>query len=378
VKIGSIGGEQMPGPNQDVTFPGYGVHFHASWWTKNHGRRYDREHYMDPDYQRSWSVKGPRLLEERFPGLGIGDVSPEPSVHVSGPGIISIPQLLGCEVRFHDNDEPFALPLDIDDETLDDLEPHPINELDGLEPLATIVDNVEWMRREHGSATAGVNWQGPLNVALKVRGDRLFMDMLSAPDLSRKMLGVAAEEIVRVNRFLASISDDGPVPLHSGSPLQDMTDTGHDLVLHDSNGTYTNSDCCVVMISPDQYSEHILPHDRYIAERLTPHGVHHCGTIDAYLEGYRSIGDLEFLEAGWGSDIARVREVFPDIRLSARMGPQFMGRVGPEEVYSATSSLIQKGRPWDRLSIVVVGVDTDVPDENVRALVRAVNDSGDR
>ena len=108
--------------------PRWGVHFHASWWYENYGQLFDMEHYKDPFYQLEWSRKRPVILDERFPGKGFYQDPEEQTPWTGGFGVTTVPQLMGCKVRYHPNDEPFALPdLNIEASPSNNLDDDDIN-----------------------------------------------------------------------------------------------------------------------------------------------------------------------------------------------------------------------------------------------------------
>jgi hypothetical protein len=137
---------------------------------------------------------------------------------------------------------------------------------------------------------------------------------------------------------------------------------------------FVTSNCSTTMIGPGTYRQFLLPGEQCLAEALPPFGIHHCGSDLARLAlEYQQVRGLEFLEAGWGSDVASVRGLFPHLHLNARYSPVRMRDGSPAMIHNDVKALIQAGKPLENLSLSILGLDDTVPDENVLAFFQAAD-----
>ncbi|HIR24405.1 MAG TPA: hypothetical protein IAB34_02695, partial [Candidatus Egerieimonas faecigallinarum] len=102
-------------------------------------------------------------------------------------------------------------------------------------------------------------------------------------------------------------------------------------------------------------------------------GVHHCGgTMEHVADGYAKLRGLTFAEVGAGSDLEAVREKLPGIRLNARFSPVELTNASEDEIRSQVQSLVRSGKgEAGLLSVSCVGIDADVPDEQVEYFLKA-------
>ncbi|MBI4242552.1 MAG: hypothetical protein HY606_00540 [Planctomycetes bacterium] len=321
-----------------------GISFHASWWHENYGIKFDQVHYTNPEYRIENDIKMRKILYERFGDIGLGESNPEPILVVSGYGIATIPALLGCKMVFLENDEPYALTSDLNDKEIEELKiPENISE---FYPLNEIIKNAEKIREKYGKVEVCINWQGVQNIALKIRGEQLFVDYYTNPELAHKVLSIVTEMIIKVVRFFEKRFGTSKEP----------------------NRLYTTSNCTVDLVSNEIYEEFLLRYDSILGEEFKNLGIHHCGIVDKSMPGYQRVKNLKFLEAGWGSDIRKAREGLPNLQMNCRYGPVRIQGVSAKQVEDDIRKLIESGAP----SISVVGVDTKTPDENIRVMFNTV------
>ncbi|MGQ9455802.1 MAG: hypothetical protein ACUVRS_03420 [Armatimonadota bacterium] len=136
---------------------------------------------------------------------------------------------------------------------------------------------------------------------------------------------------------------------------------------------FVTSNCSTTMISPSIYRD-FLECDQTLADELPPFGIHHCGfDLERMAPEYGKVRGLKFLEVGWGSELRFVRELFPDVHLNARYSPVKMRDASPGEIEEDIAKLIEVGKPLDKLSISILGLDDKVPDRNVIAFFEAAD-----
>ncbi len=163
-------------------------------------------------------------------------------------------------------------------------------------------DAIRATRREHGSAFDG-SYSGLLYPALKLRGQEIFSDFYDQPQAVHRFATVMGETIRRHLLFLKE--ECGSLPY------------------------FVLGNCSNCMISPAIYETFFLREESAISRLSEPlmgrrraMGVHHCGTkVDAYLDAYAQIEELELLEASWDSDVARATRRIPGVRFKRMLDP---------------------------------------------------------
>jgi hypothetical protein len=135
---------------------------------------------------------------------------------------------------------------------------------------------------------------------------------------------------------------------------------------------FLHSNCAVQMISPDTYREFLLPAELYLAERLYPYGIHHCGTnLHRHAPMYAPVPAV-YYDVGWGSDVAASRRALPDAFFSLRLSPVRMLSATPDAIAADAEQLLQSCPRLERAGVCCINLDADTPDENVWALFAVV------
>jgi hypothetical protein len=128
-------------------------------------------------------------------------------------------------------------------------------------------------------------------------------------------------------------------------------------------------DCPVIMLSPKTYRERVLPHDKWLRAQASTLGLHHCGKITNYLEAYRELSPISWLQPGWGSDIAATRRAFPEATISMIMECSSLPGTPMEDIDEIVFNLFAAARPIAKIEdIWVTDVGLDISDDYIRHL----------
>jgi hypothetical protein len=126
------------------------------------------------------------------------------------------------------------------------------------------------------------------------------------------------------------------------------------------------------MISKATYEELLLPYECWLAERLQPYGIHHCGdNLEHVVESYARVPGLAYLDVGWGSDVAACRKALPETFFSLRLNPARLRTQTPRQVQADVEWLLDQAGSLDKVALCCIAMDADTPDENVRAIFEA-------
>lgn len=324
-----------------------GVGFYPDWWHKNYGFSYGEAYYHDADYRVNIQAKVQKALYERFGDVGLGDPNPEPKPLISW-GMVMLPAIFGCEIVYKDDALPWAMPLNL---TKEDCEKLATPDLPNVSPMKELLGQIDHLKAKYGRVVGDINTTGVQNLALKLRGDQLYIDYFEDPDFCHRLLKFCTDCIIDLWNFIYPITGSGAVDV---TPMCDPS-------------IFCVPNCTTEQISGDTYEEFGLPYDAILSKACNPFGIHHCGNIDAVAEQYAKVPNLVFIEAGFGSDFARARKIFgPDVAFNARISPVQMKNDTAEGIEATVKDIIDQGAPLANFSIDTVGLTHGVPDENVR------------
>jgi uroporphyrinogen-III decarboxylase len=324
-----------------------GVGFYPDWWFRNCGVSFAREYYFDADYRVDAQTRMQKALYERFGDVGMGNPDPEPRPLVTF-GMVMLPSIFSCEIVYLEDALPWAMPLNLSKEECDNLVKP---DLPNVYPMKEMLAQIDHMKSKYGRVGGDINTTGVQNLALKLRGDELYIDYYEDPEFSHRLLKFCAACIIDLWQLVYPITGTGAMDV---TPMCDPA-------------VYCVPNCTVEQISGGTYEEYGLPYDNMLADVCKPFGIHHCGNLDAVVEHYAKVRNLVFMEAGFGTDFAGARKILgPEIAFNARISPVLMKNGSTEEVEAAVKDAIDQGAPLDNFSIDTVGLTSGVPDENIR------------
>ncbi len=330
---------------------------HPSWWHAHAGIDFDEDFFYHPARRVECERRMEKVLYERFGAYGLGaerdrDLPLVGPVHNAAGYLLS--EMLGCEIRYRADAPPDVVPANRDRLEVDTEAPFGSPAFKRFERLCAA------LKTRFGFLLGDVDWAGVLNLALDLRGQDLFLDMADAPDHVasefRKLACVA-------ERFAAGIESE------TGSSSIAVNRT----VRHLRLPVYLHSECANTMISAAAYERFLLPLDAAWSERHRPFGIHHCGRDPHRLAAsYAKVPHLDFLDVGWGGDIAAIRALLPRTFLNIRLDPVGITRQTPEEIRATVGRLVrQSANPW-LTGVCCINMDSTVADAQVAAIFEAV------
>ena len=334
-----------------------GVGFYPDWWHQSYGLSFGRQYYHDPQYRVEVQAKMALALFERFGDVGLGSAQPEPRPLITY-GMVMLPSIFGCEIVFEEGALPWAMPLNLSKEDCGKLVKPDIM---STPAMTEILGQIDFLKSKYGRVVGDVNVTGVQNLALKLRGDQLYIDYFEDPEFAHRLLQFCTDCIQELWLAVYAITGTGAVDV---TPMADPK-------------VFVVPNCTVEQISGDTYEEFGLPYDRQLALACRPFGIHHCGSVDPVITQYAKLPNLVFVEAGFGSDFRAARGVLgPEVAFNARISPVLMKNGSPEEVAAAVKDAIDQGAPLDNYSIDTVGLTFGTPDENVRAALNTAREYG--
>lgn len=335
--------------------------FHPEWWNKNYGICFERDFFYDPKVRVEVDLEMRKILQKRFGGYGIEQdtrLEPRPcigAVHLAAGYIIS--ELFGCETIFSKDSSPQVVSKNITDEEADKIEPINLLENKTFQELKRLIEE---LKKKYGYVVGDINWQGILNVALDLRGEKIFMDMILSETRARRIFTAIARTIKEFVDYIRSETGTSSLSVNRTIKYIDPT-----INLH--------SNCAVVMISPQMYQDLLLNFDIELSEALHPYGIHHCGNnMHIHAKGYAKVEKAIFFDVGWGSDISTCRKILPNAFLNLRYDPVKMRVLQPEEISKDIEIMLNQSANPEKTGICCINIGWDVPDKNILTIIRTV------
>jgi hypothetical protein len=327
--------------------------FHPSWWHKHAGIVFDEDFFYNPRRRVEDERKMERVLYERFGDLGLGedrdrDLPVVGPVHNAAGYLLS--EMIGCRVEYKEDGPPQVIPAQQSDFAIDvdgAFEGPAFNRLWAL---------VEALKKAYGHVIGDVNWGGILNLALDRRGQDIFLDMVDRP----KEVNVFLDRIAEiVDRFTAYVEGE------TGTTSISVNRT----VRHIIGPVFLHSECALTMISAGHYESFILPYDAAWSLRRRPFGIHYCGSDPhRFADILAKIPHLDFLDVGWGGDLAVLRAKLPRTFLNIRLSPVEIVDQSIEDIRRAIETRVAaSGNPY-LTGVCCINMDDRVADDKVRAI----------
>lgn len=317
--------------------------FTPNWFRQSVGVDFGERWHTDPGYRRDTLIAMGREVRRRFRSLPIGyplDLQ-EPEDLLTGTfGTCVVASIYGVPSLFSSNNWPVSEHQYLSPDEVDRLEP-PQLEYNAF--FQGILEQVEWIAREQGRVEGYLNWQGVLNNAYRLRGPDLFVDMALEPARATHLFECIRTTMAEGARQLYAVQRKSGVEVRH----------------------FTMSNCLVNMVSPKQYRDLLLPHDRWLADQFGLVGIHNCAwCADGYMEDYATVPGVSYIDMGMDSDLSRAKELFPRARRAIMYTPMDLAEKPQERLRADLETIAHRYGPCD---IVFADIEAGVPDERVLA-----------
>jgi hypothetical protein len=335
------------------------VVFHPSWWHRHAGITFDEDFFFHPARRVEAERRMERVLYERFGDLGLGedrdrDLPLIGAVHNAAGFLVSA--MLGCRVDYLENAPPQVICANRPDLALD-LEA--VFRGPAARRLQGLIDT---LKAKYGYVVGDVNWAGVLNLALDLRGQAIFLDMEDRPDDVRIYFCRIAAVL---ERFTAGIAGETGTTSISVNRI----------VRHLAEPVFLHSECALTMISTAHYDAFIRPIDADWSLRRRPFGVHYCGADPhRYADTLAGLPVLDFLDVGWGGDVAALRAKLPRTFLNIRLSPVEIVDWSPDRIRQIITDLVRSSGNPRLTGVCCINMDDRVADDRIRAIFDAVFD----
>lgn len=261
--------------------------FSPSWFANRMELDYGQAWHTDPEVRRESFVSMAGVLAKEFFRLRKGFDPMDIRGSISQVYTCSLmASLFGQEILFRKNDWPDNRGRALSDEEVEELvmpdfASHPV--------FRDIIRQIGVNRKRWGRDEGVLNYQGVLNTAFRLRGENVFLDMIDAPKRAHRLLSTVCDTTMAVVDAVYAEQKKGGV----------------------SRNYFVTSNCVVNMISGEQYEHFVLPYDNLLSEHYELFGIHNCGwSVDEYVDAYRKIPNMGYLDFGIESDFKRIKKTF--------------------------------------------------------------------
>ena len=334
--------------------------FHPSWWNKNAGISFDESFFYDPLRRVEDEQKMEQVLYERFGDLGLGEDHARSlpqigAVHLASGYLLS--EMLGCKIEYYEDAPPQVICAH--KESLD----FEVEDAFRSPAFQRLVKLVEQLKAKHGYVVGDINWGGVLNLAIDVRGEEIFTDMLLQPEKADVFFRKIAQVIDKFVWYIQTNTGTSSISVNRSARLFD-----HPVAIH--------SECSHTMISEDDYRRFFLPIDQEWSLRHKPYGIHYCGKDPHRMaSAFAEIERLAFLDVGWGGDVALLRKHLPETFFNIRLNPVDIQKYTLDELRKNISErVVASGDDLTRTGLCCVNMDEEVTDQRIREIYQVAEE----
>jgi uroporphyrinogen decarboxylase len=207
---------------------------------------------------------------------------------------------------------------------------------------------------------AGVGTDGPLTVAMNLRGPRILTDLIRDPEYAREVFDFVTDAAIkRYHAFAAHLN------------------------LPDAEQVWMADDS-VAMLSPAQYREFLLPCHRRWYDGVDPkrnkiRGMHLCGDATRHFKPLCEHAGVTSFDTGFPVDFAALRaELGPEVEIFGGVEVSTLLTGTPQHVYERAREILQSGITAGGRFVLrdANNLPPNVPWANLAAMYRAAFDFG--
>ncbi len=328
-----------------------------AWWFHNEGITFEEDFFYNPARRVEAERQMEKALYERWGRFGLGEnkdtnLPVVGAVHLAVGFLLS--EMLGCRVEYKEDSPPLVICRELKELEISAEAAFESSAYKRFEELA------EALRKKYGYITGDVNWGGILNIALDVRGQNLFTDFFDRADDVEGFLSEIARVIERFTKGLSKETGSTSVSVNRN-------------VRHLEPAVFLHSECSHTMISVDDYRKFLFEFDAEWSSKYRPFGIHFCGKDPhRYAEAFAELPHLDFLDVGWGGDVAELRKELPDTFLNVRLSPVEIIEQSAEEIEETIRRLVGESGDAQLTGVCCINMDEKVADEKIDAIFETV------
>jgi hypothetical protein len=338
--------------------PTISLNLMPAFYHKHTGITYGEAYYFDPSHRAEVERTEGRFQHEAWGRHGVGSPDPQPSPNLFIQSIDLILRTQGAQWRFPEDacleswGAPWAGLSIAEISRLDPREAaqHPV--------IDAVLDQYRELRRLYGDRadvfglkSGWMTIHGPYTDAHQLRGQGLFIEMVTEPADARVIVDKAWEIELAVQGRIAEALGVRPRSLHIG-------------------------DCSASLLSPRVYREVVLPVNQRLAAQFAGIGYHSCGPSTHLLADFATLTGLGSIQLGPGTDLTEAARLMPGVHLQPLIDPVPLRDGNPEEAGRMVRQVLEDTSPAPEVTLCVWSLDRETPVGNVAAVYEAVAQHG--
>lgn len=330
------------------------IGFTPNWYHKALNIDFGEKWHTNPIFRKQSVLAMRQEIDQRFPENKIGRISENPNdldLLTGIYGACSIAAIYGVPFRYEKDQWPASEHFSLPEDQMKNLQ---APDLTRNSFYQSILQQVEWIAENEGKVHGFMNWQGVLNNAQRIRGQELFMDMLTNPDATKNLLNSVCTTMIVAAKTLQQKQNKNGIKYTF----------------------FTVSNCLVNMLSPELYQEFILPFDKKIANSFETVGIHNCAwNANPYLEDYATVPKVGYIDMGIESDMKKARTLFPLTRRSLMYTPMDLANKSFNEIRNDLELIAENYGPCD---VVAADIEYQTPDSKVVDFIKLCEEISDK
>jgi hypothetical protein len=317
------------------------VGFNLLWFTRYcQGVTFSDIWHQDPDYRLKCHQAMTSELKSRFPGRNIGRIYDDKAVDlltgVYGGAVVA--GMFGQSIKYYHDTWPVAKDTPLTVSEADALTPVDPENCVFFQDILKQLDRIEQLT---GTISGYLNFQGVLNTAFRLRGEKIFVDMYDCPQRAQHIFDCVATTMIDAMKTLYTRQKKAGFEVEFA----------------------TISNCVVNMISPEHYQKYVLPFDLKIRYEFKNFGIHNCAwLVDPYMEAYATVPRLGYIDMGMTSDFKKAKSLFPKARRNVLYTSMDMADKSPDSIAADFERIARELAPCD---VGLLNLGPDVTDEQV-------------
>lgn len=319
--------------------------FEPTWFHARCGIDFSEPWHRDPAYRRQTLLTMRAELQRAFPESQqwSGPEARDVNTIAGCFGVGFMPAVFGMPLRYYPDRWPHPeAGCELSDEAVEALQPARLLDSHYVREL---LQQIDFIAAQWGPVHGDLNWQGVLNTAFHLRGQRIFEDMAERPDFATHLFDVITETTIGLAHRVQ----------------ERQRQSGFDI------DWMCVSNCTLSMISPAMYRRLQQPFDARIARSFARFGVHTCNwDATRYFNVLRELPTLGYLDMGTDSQLAKAKELFPDTRRAVLVHPNFLQQ--PQDLQPLLDRIWRELAPCD---VILADIPWDTPDEAVNRFLQA-------
>jgi hypothetical protein len=330
-----------------------------AWWHHNEGITFDEDFFFHPARRVEAEQQMEKVLYQRWGKFGLG-ADKEKKLPVIGPVHLAagylLSEMLGCKVLYKEDTPPEVICDNRDSLTIS---AEAAFESPAWKKFTRLIDSLE---TQYGYVTGDIGFAGVLNIALDLRGQNLFMDMFDRPQEVQQFFDEIFAVTDRMVNFIEKKTGSTSISVNRN-------------VRHLRPAVLVHSQCSHTMISVADYKNYLMKYDLQWSQSHGPYGIHFCGKDPhRYAQAFAELPHLDFLDVGWGGDVACLRGALPGTFLNLRLSPVEIIGQDTNWIADTISRLVAQSARPDLTGVCCINMDEKVADTKITTIFEAVAD----